>query len=347
VLSQSYLGDAANSAIELALVPGRPNEALIALQSGRIYRVALDQSFPPQSWGDVGGLLRSGGEEGLLSLAFSPNYQSDCRVYLYYTRGSPEPSVVSRFTSTPEGGLNGSSEEVLLTVEQPYANHNGGHIVFGNDGYLYLAFGDGGSGGDPQDRAQDMSTLLGKMIRIDVSPLSGYAIPPDNPFADGPGGNRDEIYALGLRNPFRFTSDPVSGEIWIGDVGQNKWEEVDRLQKGGDFGWDCYEGPDQYDYTSAKCDGKSFVSPRAWYGHSDGQAVTGGVIYRGDDMPELFGWYVYADFYTGNIWALDTTASSEQVLLGQTSSNISSFTLAADGEIYCVSYSNGIYALSR
>lgn len=347
-LPASYLGNAADAAIELALIPGRPNEAIVAGQSGYIYRVALDQGFAPQPWGDVRTLLDFGGEEGLLSFAFSPNYENDCRVYLYYTRGSPQPSVLSRFTATPTGGLNEASEEVLITTEQPYSNHNGGHIVFGNDGYLYLGYGDGGGGGDPENRAQNMTTNLGKMIRIDVSGASSYAIPSDNPFIDGAGGNRDEIYALGLRNPFRFTSDPVSGDIWIGDVGQRDWEEVDKLQKGGNFGWDCYEGPDEYDYTSGKCDGKTFVSPRAWYGHSGGnQAITGGVIYRGDDMPELYGWYVYADFYSGRIWALNPNVSSGEVLIGQTSINIPSFTLAADGEIYLVSYSNGIYKLAR
>ncbi len=332
----------------MALIPGRPNEAVIALQSGLLYRVALDQSFAPQRWGDVSGRLTDGGEQGLLALAFSPSYQSDCRMYLYYTRGSPEPSVLSRFTSSPEGGLNAASEEVLIETEQPYANHNGGDIVFGTDGYLYLGYGDGGSGGDPQDRAQNMSTLLGKMIRIDVSTASGYTVPSDNPFVDGAGGARDEIYALGLRNPFRFSSDPVTGEIWIGDVGQGEWEEVSRLQAGGNYGWDCYEGPSEYDYTSSKCDGKSFVGPRASFDHSDGsRAVTGGVIYRGDGMPELYGWYIYTDFYNGRIRALNPAASSGDVLLGETSANIASFVLAPDGEIYLVTYSNGIHRLTR
>lgn len=332
----------------MALIPGRPNEAVIASQSGLMYRIALDQSFAPQLWGDVSDRITSGGEQGLLAIAFSPAYENDCRVYLYYTRGTPQPSVLSRSSSSPEGGLNEASEEVLIETEQPYANHNGGDIVFGLDGYLYLGYGDGGSGGDPQDRAQDMSNLLGKMIRIDVAPATGYRVPSDNPFVDGEGGARDEIYALGLRNPFRFSSDPVTGEIWIGDVGQNEWEEVSRLQSGGNYGWDCYEGPSEYDYTSSKCDGKSFVAPRAWYDHSAGsRAVTGGAIYRGDDLPELYGWYVYADFYSGRIWALDPGAGSGEVLLGETPANIASFMLAPDGEILLVTYSDGIHRLTR
>jgi glucose/arabinose dehydrogenase len=349
VLSQDDLGDAADSAIEFALIPGRPNEAIVADQSGYIYRVALDQSFAPQPWGDVHSLVEFSGEQGLLSVAFSPNFQNDCRVYLYYTKGSPQPSVLARFRATPSGLIE-DSEEPLLTIEQPYTNHNGGHIVFGKDGYLYIGFGDGGSAGDPGNRAQNMGTLLGKMVRIDVSPQFGYTVPSDNPFVDGPGGNRDEIYALGFRNPFRFTSDPVSGDIWIGDVGQNNYEEVDRLVKGGNYGWDCREGFHEYSSNSDPvCDNPpSFIEPRAEYDHSGGnQAVTGGVIYRGDDMPELYGWYVHADFYSGRIWAVNPNDSSGAVQIAQPSLNISAFTLAADGEMYLVSYSNGIYRLTR
>lgn len=361
VLSANDLGAAADSMIEFALIPGRPNEAIVADQSGYIYRVALNQSFPPQLWGDLHSEVNFDGEEGLLSLAFSPNYQNDCRVYLYYTPGSPDASVLSRFLGTPTGGLNEGSEEKLLTVEQPYDNHNGGHIVFGNDGYLHIAFGDGGNGGDPGDRAQKMSTLLGKMIRIDVSAAPGYTIPSGNMGGSTcksprPQGNTtpcSEIYAVGFRNPFRFTSDPVSGQIWIGDVGQEDWEEVDRLVQGGNFGWDCYEGSDEYDpLPPEKCD-KTFTWPRAVYSHHDGdgnQAVTGGVIYRGNALPELYGWYLYADFYSGNIWALNPNDSSDPVMLihhSALSYGISAFTLAANGDAYLVSYNDGVYRLTR
>jgi glucose/arabinose dehydrogenase len=359
VLSATYLGSSADSAIEFALIPGRPNEAVIADQSGHIYHVMLDGSGEPTLWGDVSSLITYGGEQGLLSLAFSPDYQQDCRVYLYYTEGSPKPSDLVRFIATPEGGLDANSEELLLTVEQPYANHNGGHIVFGNDGDLYIGFGDGGSGGDPGNRAQRLSTLLGKIIRIDVSGASGYSIPPGNAFGntkcDTPRQQGDttpcaEIYAYGFRNPFRISIDPVSGDLWAGDVGQDLWEEVDRVTLGGNYGWSQCEGPFGYKATDAECGPSgSFVQPRAYYGHGDGnQAVTGGVIYRGAGMPELYGYYVYADFYSGNVWSVNTNDASPAIqLISHLSHNISDFVLAANGEVYLMTYSDGLYRLSR
>jgi glucose/arabinose dehydrogenase len=351
LLSPDYLGQAADSVIEFALFPGRQNEALIATQKGYIYRVALDQSFQPQLWGDLHTEVAfDGAEQGLLSIAFSPDYQEDGRIYAYYTHIHPGPERLSRFSSTPAGGLELNSRETLLEIPHPVNdNHNGGHIVFGNDGDLYLSVGDGGGGGDPDNNAQDLTTWLGKILRIDVSGQSGYTIPPDNPFVDGPGGNKDEIYAYGFRNPFRFTSDPVSGDIWVGDVGQDQYEEVDKLVKGGNFGWDCREGTHAYPSNGdpACVSPPQFVEPRADYDHDSGQAVTGGVVYRGDDMPELHGWYVYADFYSGNIWALNTGDNSDPVQIAEVGINIPSFTLAADGEIYVVSYSDGIYKLTH
>jgi glucose/arabinose dehydrogenase len=358
VLPSGYLGIASGSVIEFALIPGRPNEAIVALQSGYIYRVALDESFAPALWGDLHTLVENatGGEEGLLSVAFSPTFESDGRVYIYYTEGSPAPSVLTRYSATADD-LDEGSEERLITVDQPYRNHNGGHIVFGNDGMLYFGYGDGGSSGDPGHRAQRMSTLLGKVIRIDVSAQSGYAVPEDNPFTgapcpvDRPEGDTttcSEIFALGFRNPFRMMNDPTSGEIWIGDVGQGDWEEVDRLAQGGNFGWACYEGFAQYDYNDPgnACSGKSFVMPRTVYSQSPSRAVTGGTIYRGSDIPELYGYYIYADFYSGHIWAVNPNDDSDAVQIADVPLNISSFTLAADGELYIVSYSDGILQLA-
>lgn len=363
VLSAGYLGSAADSAIEFALIPGRPNEAVIAVQSGYIYHVMLDGSGEPTLWGDIHTLVTHdpGDEQGLLSLAFSPHYQQDCRVYLYYTEGSPNPSDLVWFRATPKGGLDSNSKEVLLTVEQPYANHNGGHIVFGKDGNLYIGFGDGGSGGDPGNRAQRLSTLLGKIIRIDVSGVSGYSIPSGNAFGntkcDTPRQQGDdtpcaEIYAYGLRNPFRMSIDPLTGDLWVGDVGQDLYEEVDRVTLGGNFGWSVCEGPFGYDSkgTDAECGPSgSFVQPRAYYGHDDGNnAVTGGVIYRGVGLPELYGYYVYADFYSGNVWSVNTNDASPAVqLISHLSHNISDFVLEANGEIYLMTYSDGLYQLSR
>lgn len=351
VLTTSYLGDAANAAIALALVPGRPNEAVIADQDGKIYHVFLDNSGQPTLWGNVSSLVTDSGEQGLLSLAFSPNYQQDCRVYLYYTEGSPSPSDLARFTATPEGGLNFGSKEILLQVEQPYANHNGGHIVFGNDGDLYLSLGDGGSENDPDHEGQNMATDLSKIIRIDVSGQTGYSVPPDNPFV-GQSGVKPEIYALGFRNPFRTSVDPVTGGLWVGDVGQDTWEEVDRVVKGGNYGWSCYEGFVQflnYNDPENSCPGKTFQSPRAVYGHMDSnEDVIGGIIYRGTAMRELYGYYLYADFNSGNMWAVNPNDNSPAVqIISHDGLNISDFVLAANGVAYLMTYSTGLYELSR
>lgn len=345
ILSTAYLGDTAEPLIKYVPIPGQPNEALVVLQSGLIYRVALNDGFGPSRWGDVSQFLSYGGEEGLLSLVFSPDYESDCRLYLYYTTGADNPSVLARFTGS-RAGLDEGSGEPLLTVTQPASNHNGGDIAFDAAGLLYLSLGDGGDQDDPDDRAQDLASRNGKVLRIDVSGESGYTIPPNNPFQDGQGGNFDDIFALGLRNPFRMSIDPVTDDIWLGDVGGGAWEEVNEVTIGGNYGWDCKEGDDDHDYTAGKCDGKTFIGPRAAYDHNDGQAITGGVIYRGEDLPELYGWYVYADFYSGWIWAVDTESNAVPVRLMDSGPNISAFTLLADGEIAVVTYDSGVFQLA-
>ncbi len=328
-------------AVEFAMIPGASDAALVATQSGKIWRVSLNGG-PPAAFGDISGRLTSGGEEGLLSLAFSPNFESDGRVYLYYTKGSPQPSILSRFQATASH-LDEGSETVLLQVPQPFANHNGGHIVFGHDGLLYLSLGDGGSGGDPNGNGQNTDTLLAKVLRIDVSGPS-YAVPPDNPFAGG--GGRGEVFAYGLRNPWRMTVDSVTGDIWLGDVGQDKWEEVDRLVKGGNFGWNCYEGPAPFHLGG--CPAGGFQPPRAYYGHDQGNAVTGGFVYRGSALPELYGWYLYADFYSGRLWGVDTSSgSSPPVLLAETGSTPASFAELPDKELVIVDYSGAIYKITR
>lgn len=356
LLSAGYLGDAANPAIDLALMPGHPNVAILATQDGYLYRVALDGSSPTQLWGDIRDRIGYGGEQGLLAIAFSPDFEDDCRVYLYYTRGAPQPASLSRFTALP-AGLDESSEEPLfdatLNPERGDGNHNGGDLAFDSVGLLYLSSGDGGGQNDPNDRVQQLSRTEGKVLRFDVSGATGYQAPAGNPFADGPGGNVDEIFALGFRNPFRFTIDPVSDELWLGDVGGVLWEEVNLVQEGGNYGWDCYEGPAQNQFTAEKCGGKTFILPRLQYDHNFGQAITGGVVYRGNDMPELYGWYIYADFYSGRIWAVDTAGAGGPVQLlnlggtGGAPAGVVSFTLGLDGEVYVVDYSDGIYKLAR
>ena len=228
------------------------------------------------------------------------------------------------------------SEVVLLEVAQPFSNHNGGQIRFGQDGYLYIALGDGGSGGDPLEHGQDRSTLLGTILRIDVdNPPDGqaYGIPADNPFAGNTEGYREEIYAYGLRNPWRFSFDPVTGELWAADVGQGAWEEIDRIESGGNYGWDVMEGFACFE-PSAGCDQEGLILPVWTYGRSEGQSVTGGFVYRGPGVPSLAGRYVYADFGSGRIWALTPGEEPDNTELFNTDYNISTFGIDEAGELY-------------
>jgi len=329
--------------LDFALIPSAPGQAIVIRQRGELWKVFLNGS-PPAPFGDIKALLRSGGEEGLLSLAFSPDFQSDGRVYVYYTRGSGSPSVLSRFPATTSL-LDDSTETVIIEIPQPHANHNGGRILFGADGYLYLSLGDGGSAGDPDGNGQNKNTLLGKILRLDVTGEDTYAIPPDNPFVGAAG--LDEIFAYGFRNPWRMSMDRQTGEIWLGDVGQGAWEEVDRVVAGGNYGWRCYEGFAEFDLSEGcSVDQSDYVLPRAAYGHGGGnQAITGGYVYRGNDMPELNGWYVYGDAYSGRIWAVNTADSSDPVLLMNTDEFIYSFAELEDGELLVLTAS-GIYRLA-
>lgn len=291
----------------------------------------------------------SGGEQGLLGLAFHPDYASNGYFYVNYTNNSGNTRV-SRFSvdvSDPDLG-NSASESILLTITQPYSNHNGGDLAFGPDGYLYIPTGDGGSGGDPGDRAQDItSQKLGKMLRIDIDGASPYAIPPDNPFVGITGD--DEIWAYGLRNPWRFSFDRLTGDMWIGDVGQGAWEEVDFQAAGSDggenYGWRCYEGNDEYDVST--CDlGGTFVFPIHEYNHSfstGGYAITGGYVYRGSEFAGMYGYYIVCDYVTGNFWTIypDGTGGWNTELLAGLEDDISSFGEDVYGEIYACDLSSG------
>ncbi|HET9477482.1 MAG TPA: PQQ-dependent sugar dehydrogenase [Dehalococcoidia bacterium] len=329
--------------LEFALIPGTENEAVISRQNGEIWRVSLDGSSGPTLFGNLDPIVESGGEQGLLSLAFSPSFQSDGRIYVYYTRGSPDPSVLSRFQATP-ACLDTASETVIIKIPQPYANHNGGDIVFGQDGYVYLSLGDGGSGGDPHNNAQNPDSLLGKVLRLDVTGQDTYAIPPDNPFADG--GGLGEIYAYGLRNPWRMSMDRLTGDIWLGDVGQNAWEEVDRIRLGGNYGWRCYEGFERYNFDGCSTDSGDYVFPRIAYPQgAANRAVAGGYVYRGSAIPGLSGRFIYADSYSGRIWAVNTTDESDPVELMDTGEFIYGFAELADGELLVLT-AKGIYELA-
>ncbi|MEL6349621.1 MAG: PQQ-dependent sugar dehydrogenase, partial [Myxococcota bacterium] len=242
-------------------------------------------------------------------------------------------------------------EEILLTIEQEFNNHNGGDIAFGDDGYLYIGMGDGGSGGDPNDRGQDTHHMLGAFLRIDVDgvshPSPGYNIPSDNPFADNPKCAPDtnaldcpEIYAWGIRNPWRWSFDGETGTLWAADVGQNAYEEVNVIERGGNYGWRCYEGEDEY--NTSGCDESGYIEPVTTYPRDQGRSITGGYVYRGDAIPALQGRYVFGDYITGRIWALRDGADgfvNDELI--DTSYNISSFALGEDGELYFSDYGNG------
>jgi glucose/arabinose dehydrogenase len=233
---------------------------------------------------------------------------------------------------------------VIDLPQKRFSNHNGGEITFGPDGYLYVGVGDGGSAGDPDGNGQNKNALLAKILRIDVSGDT-YTIPPDNPFAGG--GGAPEIYAYGFRNPWRFSFDPATGALWAGDVGQNKWEEVDRVVSGGDYGWNVMEGNHCYK-PSAGCDTSGLIPPRAEYSHDDGCSITGGYVYRGTAMPELEGWFVYSDYCSGKVWAVNTADdASPPVELADTKKNVSSFFRDAAGELYLVTLDGQVFRLER
>ena len=297
------------------------------------------------------------GEAGLLGMAFHPDFAANGHVYLSYTRtGSPLVSVISRFLVDPAtGNLDDTSEFEILTIPQEFSNHNGGNIAFGQDRYLYIGFGDGGSGGDPNERAQDTNYILGSIVRldVDVAPPTRYAIPATNPFSsntncvDGVGVMPcPEIYAWGFRNPWRFSFDSQTGELWVGDVGQADWEEIDWVELGMNYGWDEREGAHCFEPPS-DCSTDN-VDPITEYGHVGGNiSVTGGFVYRGAAIPNLQGFYVFGDFGSGRIWGVPATSvqGTAPEELDDTTLSISSFAEGVDGELYALNYAGEIYQI--
>jgi len=284
-------------------------------------------------------------ERGLLGLAFAPDYAESGLFYVNYTDIGGN-TVVARYTRSADDPSFADPEpvSVILTQQQPFANHNGGHLAFGPDGYLYIAMGDGGSAGDPLAAGQDLDTWLGKILRIDVS-TELYTVPADNPFV-GVQGAREEIWAYGLRNPWRFTFDRATGDLYIGDVGQNQWEEINfqAADSGGgeNYGWSIYEGSHPYSGAAAPAD---MILPIAEYSHGEGISVSGGYVYRGETIPDLEGVYLYGDFGTGVIWAVwrDPSMTWQNDILMDTPYGISSFGEDEAGELYLVDYGGTIY----
>lgn len=295
---------------------------------------------------DISGRVSSGGETGLLGIAFHPNFSTNGQFFVNYTRqqNGQLQTVISRFQSD-KTVANGTSEEILLTFNQPYSNHNGGALLFGKDGYLYIATGDGGSGGDPQNNAQNLGVLLGKILRIDVNSKENglnYAIPADNPFKTTANA-RPEIYAYGLRNPWRVTADRETDRFWIADVGQNTREEIDILERGGNYGWRITEGDECFN-PGSNCNRTGLIEPVFDYGTSEGKSITGGYVYRGTKLASLKGQYIYGDYVSGNIWALQYNETSKQAsnkLLTQLTGSLSSFGQDEAGEVYLLNYQTG------
>ncbi|MCC6763670.1 MAG: PQQ-dependent sugar dehydrogenase [Deltaproteobacteria bacterium] len=337
------------SPVQLTHAPDGTDRVFVVEQGGRI------RVFPngtPASATDFLVLsgISTGGEEGLLGLAFHPDYAANGYFYVYYSAASPRRSVIARYrVSADPNAADATSGRVVMEIAQPYSNHNGGQLAFGPDGHLYVALGDGGSAGDPGNRAQNMNELLGKILRIDVDrtdPGLGYAVPPDNPFV-GQSGARGEIWAVGLRNPWRMSFDRLTHALWAGDVGQGNWEEVDLIERGRNYGWRRKEGNACYN-PSTGCDTGAFTAPLAVYSHSDGCSVTGGYVYRGSRLPELYGAYVYGDYCSGKIWALRYDgAIASTTMIADTTLSISSFGEDRDGELYVVSLGGSINRLRR
>jgi glucose/arabinose dehydrogenase len=332
--------------VPVAIANAGDSRLFIVQQNGRI-RIYNAPQLLAQPFLDVSSLISSDGERGLLGLAFHPRYAENGFFYVNYTDTNGDTNVVRYTRSAADPNrADPASARVILHVDQPFANHNGGQLQFGPDGYLYIGMGDGGSGGDPGDRAQNLGVLLGKMLRIDVNGAEPYAIPPSNPFVSRPGA-RAEIWASGLRNPWRFSFDRNFGDLWIADVGQGQWEEISfqrRTSIGGEnYGWRRMEGTHCFS-PATNCNDGTLVQPVLEYDHSAGAcSVTGGYVYRGTRSRRLNDMYIYADFCNGRIMGArrDTSGRFTSTLLLDAPFQVSTFGEDANGELYVASYGSG------
>ncbi len=333
---------------------------LVTEQAGRILLLPNDQDATDAAiFLDITDRVEDGGiEEGLIGLAFDPGYSVNGYLYVYYSAAAPRRSVLSRFSQsrTDPGVADPDSELIIMEISQPAANHNGGQLAFGPDAYLYVGLGDGGFGGDPLGNGQDVGALLGTILRLDVtggSDGAAYSIPPDNPFV-GVAGAREEVWAYGFRNPWRFSFDvsgtdsgDETGRLWVADVGQNRWEEIDVVEPGLNYGWNVMEGAHCFS-PALNCDTSGLQLPVIEYDHSDGCSVTGGYVYWGQAIPSLVGSYLYGDFCSGNIWGLryDGRTVTHNDMLVDSDLSITSFGEDRAGNLYILSRHQGIYVLT-
>jgi glucose/arabinose dehydrogenase len=335
--------------VELALFPNK-NKFIVLEQGGKIFSISIDFNTEEKlELADIDELITSrGNEQGLLGFAFDPNFGTNSYIYLNYTAASPSRTVIARFSfDQSANSIDLNSKLVILEFSQPYSNHNGGKIAFGADNFLYISAGDGGSGGDPQGYAQNGKSMLGKILRIDVSQASAsepYKIPTSNPFVNDT-TVLNEIYALGLRNVWKFSFDTETNRLWAADVGQVTREEINIIQSGKNYGWNFREGFLPYNGSN---EGKAqFEDPVYDYPRSEGFSVTGGYVYRGKYLTKLRGHYLYADFGTGKIWAIDYTnnIASNRLLLETAGKNIASFAVDSIGEHYFSAFDGNIYKI--
>ncbi|MEX2307427.1 MAG: PQQ-dependent sugar dehydrogenase [Pirellulales bacterium] len=294
-------------------------------------------------------------EEGFLGLAFHPRYQENGQFFVYYTAkrksgNDPHMSIISRFRVSADdpNRADPDSEQVIMRIRQPYWNHNGGTIIFGPDGFLYIGLGDGGKANDPHGNGQNLRTLLGSILRIDVDHQDSgleYAVPKDNPFVERPRGARGEIWAYGIRNVWRIAFDRQTGDLWAGDVGQDTWEEIDIIRRGGNYGWNLREGMHPFGENGSP-PRSDLIEPIWQYHHNVGKSITGGHVYRGKQVPELEGAYLYADYVTGQIWALWYDTKREQVIANREiqpkGTPVFSFGEDDEGEVYFLTQEGGI-----
>ena len=323
---------------------------LFALEQPGVIRIIQDGSLLPTPFLDIRFRVgSSNSEQGLLGLAFHPAYSENGYFFVNYTQSNGD-TVIARYRVSADPSIADPASEVrLLEVEQPYANHNGGDLAFGPDGYLYVSLGDGGSGGDPHNNGQSTNTLLGALLRIEVGEAESYSIPQTNPFASG--GGRPEIWAYGLRNPWRISFDSQTGDLYIADVGQNSWEEINFQPAGspggGNYGWNIMEA--LHCYESTECDQTGLILPVVEYAlRVDGNcAVTGGYVYRGNSLPAWQGIYIYGDYCSGKVWGLfqNQAGGWENGLLFETDARITTFGQDESGEIYLVNHRGSVYQL--
>ncbi|MCB0282285.1 MAG: PQQ-dependent sugar dehydrogenase [Calditrichaeota bacterium] len=334
--------------VDLQQPDSQENYLYVVEQAGRIYKFEntpeTDIKIPVLDIRDR--VNDSGNEEGLLGLAFHPQFAQNSLFYVNYTADNPRRTVIARFKMENTADATAASKFAVLEYSQPYGNHNGGQVMFGPDGFLYIAVGDGGSGGDPQGNGQNRKTLLGSILRIDVDKEENgkaYAIPSDNPFAGNDQGFREEIFAYGLRNPWRFCFHPETRDIWTGDVGQNKIEEIDIVVNGGNYGWNIMEASECY--NADNCDKEGLILPIYEYTHAVGYSITGGYIYQGSSYPELYNSYIYADFVVGKIWALESKGNNvyKNSLLTEKIPQISSFGQDKDKNLFVLSFDGYVY----